>query len=227
VETSVRSLLLARVLVGGTLVYNVLEGAVALFAAFQAGSLALLTFGADSYLEVAAAAFVYWRLNISDEARAERAEGRIYRLIGWTFLLLAAAVSYQALVSLARGAGAAESTLGIILALASVTVMPAVALGKLKVAATVGLPVLAAEAKETLACSYLSLTLLFGLVANALLSWWWIDALTALFLVPWLVVEGLEGVRGDHCGEGLVMCSCRACWYGLRPCPLPCCVVSA
>ena len=73
--------------------------------------------------------------------------------------------------------------------------MPVVALLKLRVAARCNVPSLAAEAKETLACSYLSVTLLVGLVANALLGWWWLDSATALLLTPWLVREGLEGVR--------------------------------
>ncbi len=82
--------------------------------------------------------------------------------------------------------------------MASVTVMPAVALWKLRIAARTNVPSLAAEARETLACSFLSVTLLLGLVANALLGWWWLDATTALLLVPWLVREGLEGVRDSE-----------------------------
>ena len=82
---------------------------------------------------------------------------------------------------------------------------------------------LAAEAKETIACSYLSLTLLAGLVANLLFGWWWLDAATALLLVPWLVREGLEGVRGDACFEGLTTCFCRSCLYGVRQCRAVCC----
>lgn len=213
----------ARLLLAITIAYNAGEGVVALIAGLAAGSVALVAFAGDSYLEVAAAGVVLWRLGIRDEERAERAEGSARRFIGWTFMALALFVVYQALSALAQGNSAHESIPGIALALASVTLMPLLAFGKLWTAAGTNTPVLAAEAKETLACSYLSLTLLAGLIANALLGWWWLDAVTALLLLPWLVREGLEGVRGDVCFEDLRACFCRACFYGLRSCPAVCC----
>lgn len=197
---------------------------IALLAGLAAGILALLAFGADSYLEVAAAGAVLWRVSIADEERGEQVERRAFRFIGWTFLALSVAIVFQAVTALAGQAQADESLIGIGLAAASVTLMPALALLKLRAAAQQNLAVLAAEAKETVACSYLSLTLLAGLVASALTGWWWLDPVTALLLVPWLVREGLEGVRGDACFEGLRACFCRTCLYGLRGCPAPCCV---
>ncbi|NQU97116.1 MAG: hypothetical protein HQ548_05685 [Chloroflexi bacterium] len=189
---------LARILLAVTIVYNVIEGVVALWAGLAAGSIALIAFGADSYLEVAAAALVLWRLSATERSGADLIEERVRRFVGWTFLALAAAVVFQAAWSLAVQDGANESMVGIGLAVASVTIMPAVALWKLRIAARTNVPSLAAEARETLACSYLSVTLLLGLVANALLGWWWLDATTALLLVPWLVREGLEGVRAEE-----------------------------
>ena len=218
-----RALSLARLLLMFTILYNIAEGVVAFWSGISAGSIALIAFGADSYLEVAAASAVWWRLFIADEERGERAEQRALRFIGWTFLLLTVAIVYQALAALVNGNGADESLAGIGLALASVTIMPALSLWKLKTAADGNIVALAAEAKETLACSYLSLTLLAGLVANAVLGWWWLDATTALLLVPWLVREGLEGARGDVCFEGLRACFCRECWYGVRSCNAACC----
>jgi divalent metal cation (Fe/Co/Zn/Cd) transporter len=156
----------ARFLLIITILYNAVEGVVAIGAGAAAGSLALVAFGADSYLEVGAAAAVLWRVNITDSERGEAAERRAMRLIGWTFLALSAVIASQAVSALASSDGAEESLIGIGLALVSVTVMPAVALWKLKVAADGRLLALAAEAKETIACSYLSLTLLAGLVAN-------------------------------------------------------------
>jgi divalent metal cation (Fe/Co/Zn/Cd) transporter len=77
--------------------------------------------------------------------------------------------------------------------------MPLVAWGKLHAAKAIHSAALRAEAKETLACSYLSLSLLLGLVANAAAGWWWADPMAALLMVPWLVKEGLEGLRGEPC----------------------------
>jgi divalent metal cation (Fe/Co/Zn/Cd) transporter len=214
---------LARLLLLFTILYNIAEGVVAIWSGLSAGSLALIAFGGDSYLEVGAASAVLWQLLITDNERGERAEQRALRFIGWTFLALSIAIVYQAVAALANGNGADESLVGIGLALASVTVMPALSLLKLRTAAEGNIVALAAEAKQTLACSYLSVTLLAGLVANAILGWWWLDATTALLLVPWLVREGLEGVRGDVCFEGLRPCFCRECWYGLRSCRAACC----
>jgi divalent metal cation (Fe/Co/Zn/Cd) transporter len=218
-----RTLALARILLGVTILYNVAEGVIAIVSGIAAGSISLVAFGADSYLEVAAASAVLWRINIADPERGEEAEQRAMRLIGWTFLALSVAITFQAVSSFASRDGAEESLVGIGLALASITVMPALALWKLKVAADARLLALAAEAKETIACSYLSLTLLAGLAANLLFGWWWLDAATALLLVPWLVREGLEGVRGDACFEGLTTCFCRSCLYGVRHCHAVCC----
>ena len=213
----------ARLLLLVTILYNIAEGVVAIWSGISAGSVALLAFGADSYIEVAAAGLVFWRVGIADSEHAELIETRIIRFIGWTFLVLAAAVVFQAVWALAARSGAEESLVGIGLAVASVTVTPALAIWKLRIAARGNLLSIAIEAKETLACSYLSLTLLVGLVANAALGWWWLDSATALLLVPWLVREGLEGIRGE-CDDDVTICACRACLYGLRSCGAACCV---
>lgn len=214
---------LAKGLLIATILYNVAEGVIAVWSGIVAGSIALVAFGADSYLEVAAASLVLWRVGIRDEEYAERIENRVVRFIGWTFIILTAAIVFQSSWALIEGAGASESPVGIVLALLSVTIMPLIAFWKLQVAAKGNLQSIAMEAKETIACSALSVTLLVGLVANALLGWWWLDAVTALLLVPWLVREGLEGIRGETCNEWVQLCSCRPCLYGLRTCRALCC----
>ena len=208
----------AKALLWFTLLYNVVEGVLALWSAAMAGSVALAGFGLDSYLEVGAAGLVLWRLGVTDEERGEQIEGRVVRLIGWTFIILSVGIVVQSTITLSQRTGAEESMLGIALAAASVAIMPVISIWKLRVAAQGGFQSIAIEAKETIACSYLSLTLLVGLVANALLGWWWLDAATALLLVPWLLREGLEGVRGEEDEEGGVLCWCRGCYYGLAEC---------
>ncbi len=201
-----------------TLLYNVAEGAIAVLSGMRAHSLVLVAFGGDSYVEVLAAGAVLWRLTFRDEEAGERAEGRALRLIGATFLVLAAAVLFQGFLALVNRAGASESVVGLALLMTSLIVMPALAIAKLRIAAETNMPVFAAEAKETVACSYLSVTALLGLIATAAFGWWWLDATAALLMVPWLVKEGREGLKGEACYEGARVCWCRRCWFGIRAC---------
>ncbi len=188
-------------LVGVTMAYNMVEAGVALWAGGEAQSIALVGFGLDSVIEFAAAGVLFWRLAL--EARGagrgavEAAERRVRRFVGITFFALAAYVSAQAIWVLWRARQPEESVVGIVLAGASLLIMPAVAAGKLRAAARIPSPALRAEAKETLACSYLSFTLLLGLLANALRGWWWADPAAALLMVPWLLREGVEGIAGE------------------------------
>jgi divalent metal cation (Fe/Co/Zn/Cd) transporter len=183
--------------------YNVLEGVVAVWAGLHARSIALVGFGLDSFIECAAATALLWRLGIetrgTDPELIERSERRVHRFVGGTFLALALYVLIQAGSTLWHHVAVEESIVGILLAGASLVVMPLVSWGKLRAAKALGSAALRAEAKETLACAYLSLTLLLGLVANALAGWWWADPVAALLMVPWLVKEGREGVRGEYC----------------------------
>lgn len=192
----------ALVLVVATLAWNLVEAVVAVAAGWRAGSIALVGFGLDSVIESVAAGALLWRLSVErhgDAHRSESAERRVLRLVGLTFLLLAAYVSVQSGLVLWRRAAPEESAIGIALAIASTVVMPLVAWGKLRAARALSSGALAAEAKETLACAWLSVALLVGLAANALAGWWWADPAAALVMVPWLVREGLEGLRGETC----------------------------
>ncbi len=193
----------ALILVGATAAYNAAESVLALWSGVAAQSIALVGFGLDSLIELAAAGALLWRLSVeargADAERIERVEDRVHRFVGVTFLLLAAYVVGQSGWTLWVKDAPEESLVGIGLALASLVLMPLVAWGKLRVADRLGSRALRAEAKETLACSYLSLALFVGLGANALFGWWWADPAAALLMVPWLIKEGLEGLRGDDC----------------------------
>jgi divalent metal cation (Fe/Co/Zn/Cd) transporter len=193
----------ARWLVGGTLAYNVVEAVVALASGTRAESIALVGFGLDSVIECAAAGVLLWRLGVesggADPETIEASERRVRRFVGITFLALALYVLAESGWSLYGRSRAAESPIGIALAVASLIVMPILSLLKLREASRIGSQALRAEAKETLACAYLSAALLLGLVANAAAGWWWADPVAALLMVPWLVKEGIEGLRGDGC----------------------------
>jgi divalent metal cation (Fe/Co/Zn/Cd) transporter len=188
-------------LVSGTMAYNIAEGIIATWAGAKAESVALFGFGLDSGIECAAAAVMLWRLYVeatgADREKIEASEKRVRRFIGATFLALALYVALRAGFDLYAKEQPGTTTVGIVLAAASLAIMPTVSWAKLKAAGRIGSPALRAEAKETLACSYLSFTLLLGLAANSAFRWWWADPMAALLMVPWLIKEGLEGVRGD------------------------------
>ncbi len=191
-------------LVSATLVYNIVEAIIALWSGAVADSVALLGFGLDSGIETAAAAVVLYRLWVeyrgADGVQVAQLEHRVHQFVGATFLVLVIYVVGQAGWTLWTREAPAESFVGIVLAVVSLVTMPLVSLGKLKAAKELGSAALRAEAKETLACSYLSFALLLGLGANAAMGWWWADPVAALLMVPWLVKEGREGLSGDDCG---------------------------
>jgi divalent metal cation (Fe/Co/Zn/Cd) transporter len=183
--------------------YNIVEATLALWTGIIADSIALVGFGLDSVIECIAASALLWRLWLeargTDGEHIERAERRVHQVVGATFLLLALYITGQSAWILWKQQIPEDSTLGMVLASASLVIMPLVSWGKLRAAREIGSAALRAEAKETLACSYLSFALLLGLVANAAAGWWWADPVAALLMVPWLVKEGREGLGGEEC----------------------------
>jgi len=183
-----------------TIGYNSLEGLIAIGAGLIAGSIALVGFGFDSLIEVTSGAILVWRLHADvDEARRERVEAISVRLVGVCFLLLAVYVSYDSAKSLIKHEASQESIVGIVLAAVSVVVMPLLVRAKRKVARGINSGALMADSKQTELCTYLSAILLVGLLLNASLGWWWADPVAALIMVPIIVKEGIEGLRGETC----------------------------
>lgn len=183
-------------LVVATMLYNVLEAGIALWAGVNAASLALVEFGLNSLIELAAASVLIWRLRLELRGgasdRVEYADRVVHRFVGVSFAGLALYVVGQAGWILWQRHVPDASLVGMLLAGASLVLMPLVSYGKLRAAAKVGSAALRAEAKETLACSYLSFTLLLGLASHAAFGWWWADPAAALLMVPWLVHEARE-----------------------------------
>lgn len=187
-----------------TIAYNLLEAAVALVAGAVAGSIALVGFGFDSLIEVSSSVAGLWRLHADPTVtQRERVERLSLRVIGACFLLLAAYVLGDALRALILRQRPEESLPGIVIAAASLVVMPLLARAKRAVAVQLGSAALTAEARQTDICWYLSLILLVGLAVHATLGWWWADPIAALIMVPLIAHEGFEALRGrTACGDG-------------------------
>ncbi len=183
-----------------TIGYNSLEGLIAVVAGLLAGSIALVGFGFDSLIEVTSGLTLLWRLRADvDEERRERAEAISLRIVGVCFVILAIYVSYDSIKSLIRREAAQESLIGIVLAAVSLIVMPLLVRAKRKVARGINSGAMMADSKQTELCTYLSGILLVGLLLNALLGWWWADPVAALIMVPIIVKEGIEALRGETC----------------------------
>ena len=183
-----------------TIIYNSLEGIIAIVAGVVAGSIALVGFGFDSLIEVTSGVALLWRLHSdADESRRERMEAITLRIVGVCFLLLAVYVTYDSVKSLIRREAPIESVPGIVLAAVSLIVMPLLVRAKRRVARSISSNALMADSKQTELCTYLSAILLGGLLLNALVGWWWADPLAAIVMVPIIVKEGIEGLRGETC----------------------------
>ncbi|HWX16865.1 MAG TPA: cation transporter [Chthoniobacterales bacterium] len=177
--------------------WTALESIVGIFAGVLAGSVALISFGIDSVIEVVSSLVLVWRL--SDSAAAEDREEFAHRLVGICFLALAVYVSFEALKDLLTHSSPRVTYLGIIYAVACVIVMPVLARAKRRAAANLQSDALHADSHQSDICAYLAVILLGGLGLNALFGWWWADPVAALCMVPIILREAISGLRGESC----------------------------
>ena len=185
----------ARWLAWATIAYNLAEGAVAIAAGVAAGSIALISFGGDSLVECLSAVVILWQFHGVPEDRERRA----LRLIGLAFFALAAYVTAESLRTLATGADADPSPVGIALAAVSLVVMPLLSWLKRRTGRELGSRAVVADSVQTLLCTYLSAALLGGLLLNALWGWSWADPVAALVVAAVAAREGREAWRGEAC----------------------------
>ena len=196
-----RGRLLAYLTVG----WNSVEAFVSVIAGVIAGSVALVGFGLDSVIETSSGAVMLWRLRHANERDActrERSERVALRLIGVSFLLLATYVAADAVWSLVDHEAPQRSVAGIVIAAVSLLVMPLLARSKRRVARGLTSGALQADSRQTDICAYLSAIVLGGLLLNALLGWWWADPVAALAMVPIILKEGLNAIKGENCACG-------------------------
>jgi divalent metal cation (Fe/Co/Zn/Cd) transporter len=185
-----------RLLVGATISYNVIEAVVALAEGTRVSSSALIGFGLDSVVEIWSAAAVAWQFSARDPETREKAA---LRFIACSFFALAAYVAVDAVRALLGFGEARPSPIGIVLAAASLVVMPVLSLTQRRAGRELGSRSAVADSKQTLLCTYLSAVLLAGLVLNSLWGWSWADPVAALGIAVIAVREGIDAWRGDPC----------------------------
>jgi divalent metal cation (Fe/Co/Zn/Cd) transporter len=176
-----------------TVGWNAVEAVVAITAGLAASSVALVGFGLDSVVEVSAALIVLWQFFGIPEDREHRA----LKLIGTSFFVLAAYVTFASVRDLITGSEPEASTVGIVLTALSVGVMALLARAKTRIGRETGSRTLVADSGQSKLCVWLSASTLAGLAANAALGWWWADPAAALVIAVLALSEGREAWRGD------------------------------
>jgi divalent metal cation (Fe/Co/Zn/Cd) transporter len=185
-----------------TIAWNALEGLVAVVAGAVSGSISLVGFGIDSFIEVTSGSVLLWRMSVdADVHRRDLNEKRALTIVGVCFLLLAVYIAYESGTDLWSRRAPEHSIPGIVLACVSLFVMPLLSRAKRKVGRALGSAAMHADAKQTEFCTYLSAILLAGLLLNAFFGLWWADPVAALIMVPIIAKEGIEGLQGKACDE--------------------------
>jgi divalent metal cation (Fe/Co/Zn/Cd) transporter len=188
----------ARMLAWSSNAWHVIEFAIAIGAGIAAGSVALIGFGADSLIEVLAGSAVVW-LFTGSRLHSETAEHRAQQVIAGSYFLLAAYVTVASVRDLLDGYEPGVSWVGVGLAAVTAPTMPLLARAKRNVGRKLNSSATVSEASQNMICAYLSIALLVGLLANALVGWWWADPLAALVIAGVAIREGRESWRGESC----------------------------
>lgn len=181
---------------GVTILWMMIECGVSLYAAWSAHSVALLTFGGDSFVELLSAGVALFSFLPSFPLPRDRAA----RWAGILLFALAGAIAITAVLALVHGSQAETSCVGIRIPVAALLVMPALAWLKRRTAQTVESRALAADAVQSATCAYLAAITLVGLGINAAFHIHWIDSVAALAALPVLSVEGRRAIQGEGCG---------------------------
>jgi divalent metal cation (Fe/Co/Zn/Cd) transporter len=186
-----------------TIGWNIVEGVIAVSAALLAGSVALLAFGLDSFVECASGAVMLWRLlaernnNLSLE-QIEDIEHRARRWIAASLFLLAGYTTLDALQTLWTQDRPGFTWVGVILTSVSMSVMLWLASAKRRLARSLNSKAMVADAFQTTACWWLSVATLGGFALNGLMGWWWADPLAALVIASLIIKEGRDAWEGEH-----------------------------
>jgi len=183
-----------------TVGYNILEGVASIISGIVAGSIALIGFGLDSFVESLSGTVLIWRLrkHSDDDEKERNLEQKAIKFVAYTFFILGVYVAYEAIKKLYLREAPESSLVGIIIALLSIIIMPILANQKRQTGEKIQSRALIADSRETIACTYLSIALLFGLLLNYFFGWWWADPIASLVIVGFLIKEGREFLEGEE-----------------------------
>jgi divalent metal cation (Fe/Co/Zn/Cd) transporter len=183
-----------------TVTWNLLEGVVSLISGFLAGSISLVGFGFDSFIEVASGLTVLWRMNVDHDLEdRKRNDDLAVRLIGYSFLALAAWLIFESTSSFIDEKPPDRTIAGIVIAALSMIMMPILSRAKRKVASQLGSGAMNADAKQTDFCAYLSVIVLASVLLNFFLGWWWADPVAGAIMAVIIGKEGISPSLDKNC----------------------------
>lgn len=190
-----KALLLSYFTVG----YNIIEGIVAVIVGMLSGSVALVGFGSDSFIESLSGSVMIWRFSkrVKNKEEEEAIEKKAQKLVAYTFFILGAYVLYEAIKDLLLQEAPEPSLIGIIIAVLSLIIMPVLMYLKYQTGKQLKSKSLVSDSKQTLICVLMSGALLFGLTINYFFGIWWLDPIVGLLFVFMLFHEGYEAYTGE------------------------------
>jgi cation diffusion facilitator family transporter len=181
-----------------TVCYNIIEGIVSIIAGVISNSIALKGFGIDSFVESISGVVMIWRFKERKKItkkEEERVEQVAQKLVAISFFILSAYILYESISKLYFKDITEPSLLGLIIIILSIIVMPVLFHLKNKTGKAIGSKSLIADAKETLACLFLSVAVLLGILFNFFFDFWQADPIAAIIIAAYLVFEGIRTLR--------------------------------
>jgi divalent metal cation (Fe/Co/Zn/Cd) transporter len=183
-----------------SILWSVLAGCAAIAVGLTASALSLVAYGSDAVVDAAASAMILVDLRVEVGGGDPPAHRRAERTVGSALLLIGAAVSVQSIRGIRSGVGPDHTTLGIIIAAASMLILPPLAVWKIRLGRRLQSPALRGDGFLTAAGGALAAVTLVGMVVDRTLGWWWADPAAAAVIAVFLVLAGMVTLRdqGSH-----------------------------
>lgn len=181
-----------------TVCYNIFEGIFSIIAGAFSNSISLTGFGIDSFIESISGAVMIWRfkkLDKTSKEEEERIEKTAQRLVAISFFILSIYILYESITRLYFKEITEPSIPGLIIIIMSVIIMPILFYLKYRTGKLLGSKSLVADSKETLACLFLSVAVLLGILLNFLYGFWQADPIAAIVIAVYLIMEGVRTLR--------------------------------
>lgn len=177
-----------------TIIYNIIEGVIAIAFGISEGSIALAGFGGDSLIEFASGGLVLWRFSEehkNDKHLSSKREKQATKGIGILFFILAGIMLATSIYQLLAQNHPETTVPGIIISVLSLFVMFFLFNAKMKVGTELKSSTVLSDAGCTMACIKFSVILFLG----SILFWiqpllWWIDSASSIILAYFIYKEG-------------------------------------